>query len=221
MVFEELVTEVCELLNLTSQDARSRVGRAINRRYRRITSSIGLETSRRAEFDADSTVGERTLTFEGVEKLMNVIDRSSGKDVILNEVGPEEIITLPVRDSSPRNYAVTRIHPDSVEITTDCEPPVGTEFTLYAQGHENTSTLAGNQSPDFPESFHEILVFGAMADEYRKMEKVQLSRDCELDYERRLSDLRMWIAKSAYHDVAQGLTKGSKEWWGPRSSWGQ
>lgn len=219
MIFEELVAEVCERLNLTSDEAKSRVGRALNNRYRRITSSIGLDTTRRVEVSSRADIGERTFTFEDIEKLLSVIDRSSGSDVVLAEVSADEINLLPVRSEPPRNYAVIRNHANTVDIYLDCEPT--TEFTLYAKGFENLSTLSGSMEPDFPESFHDTLIFGAIADEYRKMEKVQLARDSETDYERRLSDLRMWIAKSAYMDIVQGKQTNRNFKWmqDPRYAW--
>lgn len=219
MIFDELVSEVCERLNLTSDEARSRVGRHLNNRYRRVTSGIGLESSRRTEVDATATIGETTLTFEGIEKILAVIDRSSGKDIVLEEVTPYEIVERPLRGEPPRLFAVTNMHPDSIDIQVDCEAT--TAYTLYAKGITSNSTMSGSDIPDFPESFHDLLVFGAMADEYRKMEKVELARDAEADFERRVSDLRMFIAKSAYMDLTQGRYADKKFGWGfdPRYSW--
>jgi hypothetical protein len=58
-----------------------------------------------------------------------------------------------------------------------------------------------------------------MAGEYRKMEKLSLMQDAEANYEKRLSDLRMWIAKSAYLDVVQGkYTTRSFRWTNNSSS---
>lgn len=211
MIFDELVSEVCERLNLTSDEAKSRVSRELNMRYRRVTSSIGLETSRRTQVSKAATIGSSSLTFTGIEKIIAVIDKSSGTDIILSQVTPDEIHILPVKEQPPRNFAVNRMHSTSVEITLDCVPT--TTFTLYADGHVSLSTLSGGQAPDFPESFHDILIYGAMADEYRKMEKENYAKDSEIDYERRLSDLRMWIAKSAYLDIYQGKYNNSRLRW--------
>lgn len=217
MVFDELVNEVCERLNLTSDDARSRVGRAVNSRYRRLTSSIGLETSRRVQVSAITTIGSRDLTFTGIEKVSAVIDKSSGKDIPLHQITPDEMLVMPFSSDPPRHFTVLRMHPTSVDIRLDSAGTSAT--TLYANGHITVSTLAGNQTPDFAESFHDILIFGAMADEYRKMEKMPLYQMCEQDYEKRLSDLRMWIAKSGYQDQYQGKDRTMNNRW-PRQSTG-
>lgn len=200
-----------ERLNLTTTVATARVGKEVNDRYRRLTSSIGLETSRRRPVSQVAIIGNRYLTFVGVEKLISIIDRSSGQDVILDQITKDEMNNLLVRSEPPRNYAVTSMHANSVEIYMDCIP--ATAFILYADAHVSLSTLNGSQAPDFPESFHDILVFGAMADEYRKMEKVALMQDAELNYKDRLSDLRMWIIKSGFKDSFQGKYPARTPWW--------
>lgn len=210
MTFDELVSEVCERLNLTSDEAKSRVGREINSRYRRVTSSIGLDLSRRSEVSKVVTIGNRNVTFDNVEKILAVIDKSSGQDVPLIQISPDEMHVVPLRDDPPKRFAVMGIHPTSVDIRLDATP--ATAYTLYADAMVPVSTLAGNAQPQFPESFHDVLIFGAMSDEYRKMEKVQYQRDAEMDYEKRLSDLRMYIAVSGYKDVYQSKYQRSFRW---------
>lgn len=286
-----MVAEVCEQLNLTSDDAKSRVGRQINRRYRRVTSSIGLQTSRFTQVSKTATIGNQSITFTGIEKIIAVIDKTSGIDIPISQVTVDELHITPLRSEPPRHFAVTNTHATTVTIKLDCIPsnygaqlativsggtgytindiltltggtfteagkfkvittssgvitgvipvspgtytvdasnPVsttggtgsGATFTitfggllLYADGHVTVATLNGSNTPDFPESFHDVLVFGAMADEYRKMEKLQFAQTAEADFERRLSDLRMWIAKSAYLDIYQGRYSGKTFRW--------
>lgn len=203
MTFDEIVSEVCERLNLSSDESKSRIGREVNSRYRRITSSIGLQTSRAATISQQATIGDRNMTFSNIEKLFAVIDKTDPKqDTVLEQISPDEMHITPLRNEPPRHYAITNENENSVTIEMDCIPT--TQFTLYADVLSTLTTLAGNQAPDFPESFHDILVFGAMSDEYRKMEKLAFYKECEKDYESRLSDLRMFIAKSAYADIYQG-----------------
>jgi len=206
-----VVLEVAERLNLTSDEARSRIGRAVNNRYRRLTSSIGLDTTRRTQVSTAASIGIQTITFTGIEKVLAVIDKSSGKDIPLTQITPDEMHVQSLSNQPPRHFSINRVYATSVDILVDCIP--ATTFTLYADGLITVATLAGNQVPAFPESFHDILIFGAMADEYRKMEKMQLYQICESDYEKRLSDLRMLIAKSAYQDQYQGKSVTNKRWW--------
>lgn len=212
MVMEEIITEACERLNLTSDTARSRVAREINNRYKRITSSIGLVTSRFTSVTALAVIGNRTMTFTGIEKITAVVDKSDpSQDIVLGQLTPDEMHITPIRTEPPRNYAITRMHGTSVEVELDCLP--ATAFTLYADGYVTVTSLSGSDVPDFPESFHDILVWGVMADEYRKMEKMPLMIDAEQNYEKRLSDLRMFIAKSAYLDIYQGRYNGKAFRW--------
>lgn len=208
MTFEEIVSEVCERLNLTSDEAKSRVGREVNSRYKRLTASIGLETSRPTQVSQQATLGDRDLVFSGVEKIYNVVDKSDpNQDIVLTQITNDEMHITPIRTQPPRHYSVKAMGKNSVTVTLDCVPAAPL-FTLYADGLANLSTLSGSEAPAFPESYHDILVFGAMADEYRKMEKEQLYMTAEKDYETRLSDLRMFIAKSAYLDIFQGRYSG-------------
>lgn len=211
MTFDEIVAEVCEKMNLTSDEAKSRVARNVNTRYRRATSSIGMQPTRFVQVSATAIIGNRVLTFAGIEKIIAVIDKSSGVDIPVMQITTDEMHITPIKTDPPRKFAVQRMHNGGVDIIVNTIP--ASNFVLYADGHVVTGTITGTQSPDLPESFHDILVFGAMADEYRKMEKVQLAHDSEEDYERRLSDLRMWIAKSAYLDIYQGRYTGNNFRW--------
>lgn len=92
MTFTEIQTEICDRLNLTDSDDIARVGRAINRKYKTITSSLGIKgTSRRATVSAIASIGGSELTFTGIEKIINVIDRTDGNRR-LDEVTVEELL---------------------------------------------------------------------------------------------------------------------------------
>lgn len=201
MTFTDIQTDLMDRLNLTSPDAQTRVGRAINRKYKEVTSSIGLEVARRTEVQADATLGVRELTFSSIEKVIAIIDKSSGSNRVLKEVTKQELNNKAAHTELPREYAIERMGASSVTIYLDCIPQ--TAFTLYAEGHETASTLSGVMEPAFPESYHDILIEGVLADEYRKMNNTEMMRTSLAIFEKRLSDLRMWIAKSSYLDIVQ------------------
>ena len=273
-------------MNLTSDQAISRIGREINSRYRRVTSSLGLATSRPVEVSAAVTLGSQYVTFSGMTKVISVHNRGAG--LLLHEVTLEEIPVIQISETgtadsgstttlvdTERTEALTTDHVGSViqftsgtlsgqsSVITSFTPGTDTivfspavstsvlvghtyiilagnedderdfaiysttaitvtivlnsipttAHTLYAEGLSNVASLSGSGTPAFAEDFHDILVFGAVADELRKMEKVQLAKDAEDDFERRLSDLRMFIAKSAYLDMYQGKTNSERNWW--------
>lgn len=218
MTFDEIVEEVMDRLNLTSEDARTRIERRVNDRYRRVTSAIGLQTSRRLvqdiEYDPTDVDSELPLiTVAGIQKVHNIkIEDDDGGVTLLKEITFDDMTSKPTNSAQPRAWAYKLIGNDEVVLQLDAYPT--TAFTLKIEGHENAIDLVGDLEPYFPEDFHDILVEGAMSDELRKMEKMQLAQIAESNYERRLSDLRMFIAKSAYLDIYQGKNKPNRYWLG-------
>src|SRR3954469_9912696 len=65
MTFDEIVAEVLARTRQSSGEATTRIGRAVNDRYRRVTSSLGLATTRRAEATAAMVIGDPAVTFPG------------------------------------------------------------------------------------------------------------------------------------------------------------
>lgn len=211
MTADELVVHMMDALNLTSPEASTRINRSLNVRYKRVTSAIGLITSRRSTVSKTATIGSSQFTFSGVEHLDVVYRKVGTRNIPLIEITDDEMLDRTTRSEPPRVYSVTTVNPQTITITVDCTPT--TEFTLYAHGLAILPVLSGSASPAFPESFHDVLIHGVLADEYRKMEKMQYSKDAEMDYERRLSDLKMFIAKSAYMDIYAGKHGPSDGWW--------
>lgn len=208
MTYTEIVAEILDRLNLTSSIASTRVGREVNQIYRALTTTLGLNTSRLASVSATTSISSSQVTFSGVEKLERVwLVDSDGNAGLLSEVMVNELrgITLPSSDL-PRRYAIWNITSDTVTIQLDSVAV--TVYTIYADGTSTLSTLSGSSEPAFPESFHDIIIDGVLAREYAKLEKVPLARDAEGRYERRLSDLRLFIAKSAMLEIVQGSKPG-------------
>jgi hypothetical protein len=207
MTFTEIVSRVTKRLNLTASTATTRIGETVNDVYKAVTSSIGLNVTRRTQVQADTTQGVQTLTFTGIEKVISVIDKSSGTDRFLDEVLIDELKRGPIADSdTPTQYAIYRSNAGSVQIYLNVNPQ--TAFTLYADGYVQAGTLSGSQEPAFPESFHDILVSGTLAEEYMKLEKPSLAKREEDKYNDRLGDLRIFIAKSPQQDIYQGKLSG-------------
>lgn len=202
MTFTEIVTEIVEQLNLTSAEATARVGRKVNREYRKITASIGLNVARRTTVQASVTLGVQTLTFTGIEKITAVSDRSTGVDRFLTPVSVEELKLGTIGTSPIVYYAINRMNAGSVEILMDIVPQEA--LTLYADGYETASTLSGAQEPAFPESFHDILIELVCASEYKKKGELVAAKESKDAAEELLADLRYFIAKEAFQDSYQG-----------------
>jgi hypothetical protein len=94
VTFSDIQTEILEDLNLTSAVATARVGRTINRRYREIISSIGLETSARAIVTSSSVIGDRTMTFTGTLKILSVWDNRAKPVVSITRSGTVATVTV-------------------------------------------------------------------------------------------------------------------------------
>lgn len=217
MTFNQIVQKVMTQLNLTSDDARTRAGESVNDRYKRVTSSIGLQTSRRETMeldidpdDADSTLPDYEI--EGLEKVLRVWRRIGATGIKdLDEYTYTELSMVPTKTAQPTAWAVKRMGAGTVTITIDAFPEE--EFELMVEGYDLADTLENDQEPYLPTDFHDILVAGAMSDELLKMEKPQLAEIQENKYENRLSDLRMFIAKSSYLDILQGKQKVGNLWY--------
>lgn len=211
MTMNELVEVISEDLSTPSQDAKTRIGHQLNTRYKQITSSIGLSPTRREQLTAVATIGNRNITFTGAEKLDYVFRKVGTKNINLTPITIEEMNELVPRKDPPTKFAVFSTAPQTVTITLDSTPATG--FTLYAHVLGDATTLTNNDQPAFPESFHDILIHGVMADEYRRKEKFNLYKEAEIRFQQRLSDLRMFLAKSAYLDIYRNKNAGSDGWW--------
>ena len=207
MTFSDIVLAVQDRLNLTSQQSADRIGREVNDRHRRITSSLGMNITRRTTVQSTMVPGITTLAFAG-EKIINIVDRSVNPYRVLKEISVEE---LRAQQPSPNTfcsyYCIVQVSWNSVTVEMDCVPQAPLLF--YADVLQNAATLSGVMEPLFPESFHDVLFHGVLEDEYLKLEKLKLAQDSGLKYERRLSDLRFHFAKSSYIDWVQGKTRGT------------
>ena len=204
MLFTDLRTEILDRLNYTSTDSTTRVGRLINKVYREIGTAIGLSFSRQTNTSITVTTGTADQTFTATEKVLQVwtLDSDSNPS-ILSEVLPPELREEAAPSSDePHRYAIISTTSNTVKIRLDAKP--ATAYTLYADIIGEVADLSGSNEPAFPESFHDIIIEGVLKDEYRKLEKLQLARESERQFEKRLSDLRMFMAKSNYLDIQQG-----------------
>ena len=208
MTFDQLVTEVLQRTRQTSAEATTRIGREINDRNRRVTSSIGLQTSRRVEAVTVTIAGDPIVTFD-VEKLLDVFMDLSANRRMLGERTFDSwrsIHTNAPSSGPPQTYAIARMLPGQVELVLDPVPDA--IYTLKADGLVVQTTLAADDVPTFSTDFHDVLMHGALADEWTQLQQKDLATRAEGMYEARLSDLRMFIAKSGYLAITQGQRGG-------------
>lgn len=222
MTFDEIVSTAMERLNLTSDDARKRIGVFVNARYKRISTSIGMITSRRTNLSITVDPSDTTtypslpeITVVGLEKILRVQTTGSGDApqgiLTLQEVTYEEATSRTPFDKVPRKWAVKRMGPGQVIIVVDGTPT--TPYPLTFEGYEIADTLADDIEPNLPTDFHDILIEGAKADELKKMEKGDLAAEAKAEYEIRLGELRQFIAVSGWLAIYQGKHNPGPGWY--------
>jgi hypothetical protein len=209
MTFTEIVDEVLARTRQTSPEASDRIGRAVNDRNRRVTSSIGMATTRRVEVPGDTVVGIDEVDFDLVKILAVFIPEAVSQRRVLREVTFDEWRGMKVYAPSsgpPTTYAIGTTGPSTVQILI--YPTPDAIYTLGADGLDVMPPLSGAIEPPFTVDFHDILMHGALADEWMQLKQDDLSKRAEQMYEQRLAEYRMFIAKSAYLDIHQGKRGG-------------
>lgn len=202
MTFDDITQEIADRLDLTSARSLARIGRSVNERYRAVATSVSMPTVGRTTVTADTVIGNQSVTFEDVDKLYSVYDTDETPYRVLKEATIDEL-----RNSSPgidpaRRYAIENMGATTVTIRLDSIPE--SVYELGADANGVLSTLEDSDEPAFAAAFHDILVYGGMATELDHMEKYEFAKKQEYKYEQRLSELRYFIAKSAYADIHQG-----------------
>ncbi len=201
MTRDQIVTEVAQRLNLTSPAALARIADDVNERYNWLLGTVGLATSSRGVVTANSVIGYRYVTFYNAQKLLSVFN---AQGITLIEVSFDELRNAVLSSDPPQKYAVSTMGPTFVTIFLDCVP--ASIYTLSADALVDAATLGATDVPAFPQVYHDILVYGAKAVELRKMGMESLADEAEAMFERRLSELRYFIAMSAYREIYQGKT---------------
>lgn len=209
MTYQEILDRAAERLGIpaSSTAALARIGRLINDVYRDVSTSLGIDLSRRVVSSvATTTPGIQTVTFTSMEKIERLLDDSSGTLRVIPEVTFDQIRNInPGASDSVRRWAVESWTADTVTVRLDVLPQ--TEFDLKADGTASAATLDNDDVPAFPASFHDILVDGVLAEEYLRLEKPALADRARERFEKRLSDLRMWRAKTISMTIRQGETR--------------
>jgi hypothetical protein len=209
MTLDQLWTEVGARLNLTSDESEARVKRELNEAYRRVSSSIGLQLSRRSVGVTVNTIQDDptvTFTLEKVERVYI----PSARDV-LDEITFDEIREANIELATggvPRRYA---IQSSTASTVTLCLNPIPSSvIAIYADGVVNASTLGDSDSPAFAADYHDVLIHDVLKTEYMKLEKPQLAGIAKSDFEERLAQLRYFIVKSNSLATVQGSRLGGR-----------
>jgi hypothetical protein len=196
VTFDEIVTEIAARLNIVSAEGITRIGREVNVRYREVTGELSLKTSRQTTVDEDTTIGDRYVTFDGLEKVFHVYDESTPPRMLVERSFDELRSRTPYDSDEPREYAVVLSDASSVTIFLDATPE--SVFTLVADGVGSAVALEDDDEPLFPASFHDILILGVIADELNKSEKFREAAVFDARFQLRLAALRLHLRSSAF-----------------------
>lgn len=201
MTFADLVDEVADRLNLSSDKAIARVGRSVNERYRSLASSIGLPEVARQTITANSVIGSANVTFTA-QKLYSVFNTATTPSTVLDQYSFDTMRNMLNVADPPTSFAVQSLTSSTVTILMNVT--AATIYPLSADADVNLVTLSGTMVPAFAENFHDCLVYGAMSIELEKQEKYDLSSAQDAKYQTRVSELRLYNAKNAYTRFYQG-----------------
>lgn len=205
MTFDAIKQAIKGYANLSSTEADTRIGEAVNRHYRRITASLGLDVTRFVTRSRTTTLGEQAVTFDEIEKIDRLIDTTDATAIrLLKEVGIHQQRSAQPGDGQPSTWAVQTSDADTVTVLLDTVPQ--TTYSLQADGTTTLADLQGSDAPAFPESFHDILVWSVLEEELLKKEKVTLAETYRAKAEQLLSDLRFVLADSPTRETKQGAT---------------
>lgn len=220
MTKSEIVKEIQDRLNLTSIESGVRIGKRVQELYRRLTSSIGLDTTRRRteEVTRNSTTNTDLpeVTLDKFSKVQRVSWMVETRPTVVVALSYDDLTNLITGTGQAHYWALKRMGSDRVTIVLDSFP-AEEDFTLRITGIDNGDELGDNSVPVLPTDYHDLLVEGVMVDELRKMEKPQLAAIAAQKYDQGLSDLRIFIAASAYQDIVQGHTTATRRY--PRYPW--
>lgn len=207
MNFAEIQATVADRLNLTSQQALTRIGKSINEKYKELASDLGMQATVRGVATHATTIGSPYLMFTGVEKVFSVFNPAYTQPFMLREVSVEEIQHSPRGTDPPGRYAIYNMGASAVTVLIDSTPT--TSYALNANAELLAVTLANQAVPNFSESFHDTLLYGVMEIEYDKMEKLAMAKRMQGKYEGRRADLRFFIAKSPNLQLFQNMRPGT------------
>lgn len=206
MTFEQIVAEVATTANISSDEGLTRIGRNVNLKHRAITSSLGLETTRQGVITGSTVNGSPYLTFGnetiGVTLVNTVFHPTTGKPlnlVNLAELRMQTPLTWP-----PTAFALFRTNSFSVEILFDA---LATGVvTVTGDGLIRTTTLVADDEPAFSEDYHDILIAGVLAIEYKILKDKQAEKSEKDTYDIRLAELKHHYAVNSWQDIHQGRT---------------
>jgi hypothetical protein len=211
VTFTQIRSRVLSRTNQSSATAQTRVGEFINERYRALVTSINMGRVRGGSVSVNTVAATATIT-PAVIKPRTL--RIESLNRILTELTLDQIRNIDASNTlsgAPDSYAV--IAYTATGCTIQLLPVPDDAYAIKIDGLVAGTDLSGVDVPAFPEDFHDILVFGALADEMDHLGRPDEAAKAEAKMNRRTGELRYFIAKSNYLHRVQGDNLWQGSWW--------
>jgi hypothetical protein len=224
MTFDEMVARVAGRVNQTSTTALARIGENLNIRYRRVMAALGMNVFARQSFVAELEPNTNEQVYDDsnpivLERIVSlyVQDSADARPRALDQLSFDEMQTEIPTEDVPTKWAIKRVGARSTTFLINSTIPNGQAVII--EGEETTSELSTDMEPSFPEAFHEMLVLGALADEYYKLatgnaNALSMARQFDGNakepestpnsFEGMLAQLRLKMALAAHGNIQQG-----------------
>jgi hypothetical protein len=210
MTFLQCQDRVLDITNGSSTTARTRVKRSLNLRYGQVQTGVNLMRLRRAIKNVELAVGDGDTTITNTSRVSSVYDPQMRR--VLLETTMEEIRRMDPggdREGDPTHYVVFDQGSGTITIyfwpLTDRTRTVAGSDALKADVIAAPTDLsADGDVPAMPVDYHDVLIYGALADEWMHLQKFQLAKHNEGMFEKRLSELRYYVVKSNTQSMTQG-----------------
>lgn len=211
MTFTNIRDRVLGRVNQSSSTAQTRVGQFINERYRALCTSINMGRVRGGSVSVNTVGGTATIA-PAVIKVLTV--RIPSLNRVLTEMTQDQIRNIDPSNTmsgAPDAFAVLAY--TATGVTIQLLPVPDAVYAVHVDGLVTGTDMSGADVPAFPEDFHDLLVFGALADELDHLGRPDESAKAEVKFNKRLGELRYFIQKSRYLHRMQGDNLWSGSWW--------
>jgi hypothetical protein len=184
--------------NLTTTAARDRIKAYVNERLRRVATSTNVGRVRFGSVSINTVANVNTITSTGLVKIVTA--SIPAENQILDERTTDQLRNYDTdvsQNGVPRFFAVKAVN--ATTLTVQLYPEPDAIYAVVLEGILTGTDLSADADvPGLPEDFHDVLIFGALADELPHLQRTDEAAYYEDKFEKRLSDLKYYLAKSAY-----------------------
>lgn len=216
MTFLELQNRAMDRLNLSTDDARTRIKNFINERVRSLQTSCHLGNVRRGIVTVLTVADEATLELDGIV-LPRTLTIPAQNRVLTSKTIDSFRILDPGQTTRgvPAAYAISLMAPDNTVV--ELMPVPDGEYGIKVDGIMTGVELTDDADvPAFPEDFHDTIIFGVCADENTHWDKLDRFTYYENKFKERRNEARHFISRQIYlHRMQNGMSFdfSSNAWW--------